>query len=63
MAMAELQRRAKDDKIKPTVYTIVVLTASDIMEDKDGETIEEDVLISDINPHKPKVLRLKSFQK
>jgi predicted transposase/invertase (TIGR01784 family) len=29
----------------------VVLTASDIVEDKDGETVEEDVLISDINPH------------
>jgi len=49
--MAELQRSAKDYKIKPTVYTIVVLTASDIVEDKDGETVEEAILISDINPH------------
>jgi predicted transposase/invertase (TIGR01784 family) len=51
MAIAELQRSAKDYRIKPTVYTIVVLTASDIIEDKDGETVEEDVLISDVNPH------------
>jgi predicted transposase/invertase (TIGR01784 family) len=51
MAIAELQRSAKDYRIKPTVYTIVVLTTSEIIEDKDGETVEEDVLISDINPH------------
>jgi len=51
MAIAELQRNAKDYHIKPTVYTIVVLTASDIVEDKDGETVEEDVLISNVNPH------------
>jgi predicted transposase/invertase (TIGR01784 family) len=51
MAIAELQRGAKDYQIKPTVYTIVVLTASDIVEDKDGETVSEDVLISDVNPH------------
>jgi predicted transposase/invertase (TIGR01784 family) len=51
MAIAELQRSAKDYHIKPTVYTIVVLTASDIIEDKEGENIEEDVLISDVNPH------------
>jgi hypothetical protein len=51
MAIAELQRSAKDYHIKPTVYSIVVLTASDIVEDKDGETVSEDVLISDVNPH------------
>jgi predicted transposase/invertase (TIGR01784 family) len=54
MAIAELQRSANDYKIKPTVYTIVVLTASDIVEDKNGKTVEEDVLISDINPHNRK---------
>ncbi|MDM8560829.1 PD-(D/E)XK nuclease family transposase [Candidatus Parabeggiatoa sp. HSG14] len=51
MAIAELQRNAKDYRIKPTVYTIVVLTASDIIEDKDSKAVEEDVLISDVNPH------------
>ncbi|TGO02716.1 hypothetical protein PN36_20180 [Candidatus Thiomargarita nelsonii] len=51
MAIAELQLNAKDYHIKPTVYTIVVLTASDIVEDKDGETVSEEVLISDVNPH------------
>jgi len=51
MAIAELQRSAKGYHIKPTVYTIVVLTASDIIEDKDGEIVEEDILISDVNPH------------
>ena len=51
MAIAELQRSAKGYQIKPIVYSIVVLTASDIVEDKDGEIVEEDILISYVNPH------------
>jgi predicted transposase/invertase (TIGR01784 family) len=54
MAIAELQRNSKDYGIKTTVYTIVVLTASGTIEDKDGELIEEDVLISNVNPHNRK---------
>ena len=54
MAITELQRKATDYKIKQTVYTIVVLTKPGVMEDKEGETIEDDVLISDINPRNRK---------
>jgi predicted transposase/invertase (TIGR01784 family) len=49
MAIAELQKSASDYKIKPTIYTIVVLTAPTTI-DKDGETVKSDILISDINP-------------
>ncbi|MCK5877081.1 MAG: PD-(D/E)XK nuclease family transposase [Candidatus Marithrix sp.] len=51
MAIAELQRSANDYRIKSTVYTIVILTAPDILEDKSGAMVEEDVLISSVNPH------------
>jgi len=54
MAIAELQRSASDYKIKPTVYTIVVLTAQGTIEDKDGEEVSDDVLISDVNPRNRK---------
>jgi len=50
MAIAELQKSANDYKIKPTIYTIVVLTAPTAIEDKDGETVKNDILISDVNP-------------
>ncbi|MDM8560125.1 hypothetical protein QUF82_14925, partial [Thiotrichales bacterium HSG14] len=64
MGIAQLQKSANDYKIKPTVYTIVVLTASDTVEDKKGEIIQEDILISDINPHnlKGKVFNLYGHQ-
>ena len=50
MAIAELQKSANDYKIEPTIYTIVVLTAPTAIEDKDGETVKNDILISDLNP-------------
>ena len=50
MAIAELQRSAKDYTIKQTVYTIVVITAPDVIEDRQGHKIETDELILDFNP-------------
>jgi predicted transposase/invertase (TIGR01784 family) len=50
MAIAELQRKATDYKIKQTVYTIVVITSPDIFEDRHGNPIEHDELILDFNP-------------
>jgi hypothetical protein len=49
MAIAERQKSVNDYKIEPTIYTIVVLTAPTAIEDKDGETVKNDILISDIN--------------
>ena len=54
MAITQLQRKASDYKIKPTVYTIVILTTPSVIEDKDGETVQDDVLISDVNPRNRK---------
>jgi predicted transposase/invertase (TIGR01784 family) len=51
MAIAELQRKASDYKIKPKVYTIVVLTAPLRIEDEEGKAVEDDVLILDMIPH------------
>jgi hypothetical protein len=50
MAIAELQRRAKDYKIKQTVYSIVVITAPNIIADRQSKPIEHDELILDFNP-------------
>ncbi|MDM8558005.1 PD-(D/E)XK nuclease family transposase [Candidatus Parabeggiatoa sp. HSG14] len=50
MAIAELQKSANDYKIKPTIYTIVVLTSPTIIKDKEGGEIKNDILISDMNP-------------
>jgi len=50
MAIAESQKSANDYKIEPTIYTIVVLTAPIAIEDKEGELLKNDILISDINP-------------
>ncbi|MCP4697376.1 MAG: hypothetical protein GY862_11065 [Gammaproteobacteria bacterium] len=50
MAIAELQKSANDYKIKPTVYTIVILTAPTVIEDTDGGTVKKDMLIADFNP-------------
>jgi hypothetical protein len=62
--IAELQRSSSDYQIKPTVYTIVVLTAPGTIEDKDGEEVSDDVLISDVNPRnrKGKVINLYGHQ-
>ncbi|MDM8559024.1 PD-(D/E)XK nuclease family transposase [Candidatus Parabeggiatoa sp. HSG14] len=51
MAIAELQKSTYDYKVKQTIYTIVVLTASADIEDKEGGTVKKDILISDVNPH------------
>ncbi|MDM8558006.1 PD-(D/E)XK nuclease family transposase [Candidatus Parabeggiatoa sp. HSG14] len=51
MAIAELQKSANDYKVKKTIYTIVVLTASTGIEDKEGVAVKKDILISDVNPH------------
>jgi predicted transposase/invertase (TIGR01784 family) len=50
MAIAELQRKASDYKIKRKVYTIVVLTAPSLITDEEGKSVEDDVYISDVNP-------------
>jgi hypothetical protein len=50
MAIAELQKSANDYKIKPTIYTIVVLTAPTVIKDKEGGEIKNDILISGVNP-------------
>ncbi len=64
MAIAELQRRASDYKIKPTVYTIVILTAPSTIEDKEGEEVCDDVMISEMNPRnrKGKMINLYGHQ-
>jgi len=50
MAIAELQRSAKDYEVKQTVYTIVVITAPDVIKDRQGKAVEHDELILDFNP-------------
>jgi predicted transposase/invertase (TIGR01784 family) len=64
MAIAELQRKASDYKIKPKVYTIVVLTRPSLIEDEEGKTVEDDVLILDMTPHnrKGKVVKFYGHQ-
>ena len=50
MAVAQLQRSAKDYKIEQTVYTIIVLTAPYIINQKTGEPIKDEVMISSVDP-------------
>jgi predicted transposase/invertase (TIGR01784 family) len=50
MAIAELQRSAKDYKVKQTVYTIVIITAADVITDRTGQPVQHDELILDFNP-------------
>jgi predicted transposase/invertase (TIGR01784 family) len=50
MALAELQRNAKEYKIGKTVYTIIVLTAPYKVLDKMGNVIKNEVLITELNP-------------
>ncbi|OQY52428.1 MAG: hypothetical protein DRR08_21375 [Candidatus Parabeggiatoa sp. nov. 2] len=57
MEIAELQRKSTDYnnyKINQTIYTIVVLTAPNLITDKAGESVKEDVLISEVNPRNRK---------
>ncbi len=51
MAITELQKIANNHKIKPAIYTIVLLTAPTVIEDKDGKPVKKDILISDFNFH------------
>ncbi|MCP4147189.1 MAG: Rpn family recombination-promoting nuclease/putative transposase [bacterium] len=50
MAVAQLQQKARDYKIEQTVYTVVVLTAPYIINEKTGAPIKDDVLISSVDP-------------
>jgi len=61
MAIAQLQRGAKDYHIKPKVYTIVVLTAPNLIEDDEGNTVKDDVLISDVTPRNLKGHKVKFY--
>lgn len=48
--ITELQRSASDYSIDKTVYTIVVVTAPYKMDDKTGKPIQDEVLVSSLNP-------------
>ncbi|MCP4213908.1 MAG: hypothetical protein GY765_04585, partial [bacterium] len=50
MAVAQLQNNAKAYKMLQTVYTVVVLTAPYAVDQKTGEPITDDVLISSVDP-------------
>ncbi|MCU0288790.1 MAG: hypothetical protein MUF15_20645, partial [Acidobacteria bacterium] len=50
MAIAELQRNAKEYRIEKTVFTIVVLTAPYKITQRTGEPIIDEVLISSFDP-------------
>jgi predicted transposase/invertase (TIGR01784 family) len=61
MAIAKLQRSAEDYKIKPKVYTIVILTAPNLIEDDEGKTVKDDILISDVTPRNRKGQTVKFY--
>ncbi len=50
MAIAELQRKAKEYKINRRIFTIVVLTAPYRIDDKTHMPIKDEVLISSVDP-------------
>ncbi len=50
MALAELQRHAKDYKISQQVYTIVMLSAPYKINNLSGIPIKDEVLISEVDP-------------
>jgi hypothetical protein len=49
-ALVDLQRSSKDYSFGQDVYTIIVLTAPYIVKDKSGVLLQDDVLISNLNP-------------
>jgi small nuclear ribonucleoprotein (snRNP)-like protein len=49
-AIIEQQKSSKKYKIDQTVYTIVVLTAPYKVKTKDGDYIQDEVLLSKLNP-------------
>jgi hypothetical protein len=50
MAIAELQRHAKDYNIRQEVYTIVILTAPYTIRTNDGIPVQDEVMVSDVDP-------------
>jgi len=50
MAIAELQRKAKEYKIDQRVFTIVVLTAPYRIDEKTHKPLKDEVLISSVDP-------------
>ena len=49
-ALVDLQRSSKDYSFAQDVYTIIVLTAPYIVKENTGKLLQDDVLISDLNP-------------
>lgn len=49
-ALVDLQRHSKDYSFSKDVYTIIVLTTPYIVKEKSGEILQDDVLISKLNP-------------
>jgi predicted transposase/invertase (TIGR01784 family) len=49
-ALVDLQRSSKDYSFEQDVYTIIVLTAPYIVKAKNGQLLQDDVLISNLNP-------------
>jgi predicted transposase/invertase (TIGR01784 family) len=49
-ALVDLQRSSKDYSFGQDVYTIIVITAPYIVRDKFGTLLQDDVLISNLNP-------------
>jgi hypothetical protein len=49
-ALVDLQRSSKDYSFGQDVYTIIVLTAPYIVKDKSGKLLQDDVLVSNLNP-------------
>jgi predicted transposase/invertase (TIGR01784 family) len=50
MAIAQLQKSAEEYSIDHTVYTIVVLTAPYIIDQKNNRPIKDEVMITSLNP-------------
>lgn len=61
MTIAELQRTSSDYSIGKTVYTIIILTAKYTINQKNGLPIQDEVLISDLNPQNLKGDKLDIF--
>lgn len=49
-ALVDLQRSSKDYSFEQDVYTIIVLTAPYIVKETSGKLLQDDVLISNLNP-------------
>jgi hypothetical protein len=49
-SLVDLQRSSKNYAFQQDVYTIILLTAPYIVKDKTGKVLQDDVLVSDLNP-------------